>query len=407
MRNPVLEVTPVIPEALARLPELAANLFFGWHRPTRALFEDLDRELWKQTEGNPRLLLRCVSQGALDEASRDPAYLGRYQQALRAFDEYTSAGPSADAPLVAYFCAEYGFHESFQIYSGGLGVLAGDYCKSASDARANFIAVGLLYGQGYFTQTVDNDGNQHAEYRERDPRDLPVEPARKAGGEWVQVTVRIAGRDVVARLWKAKVGRVPVYLLDTNCPQNAPSDRDITHRLYGGDESTRVRQEMILGIGGTRALRALGVAPAVWHLNEGHAAFLILELLRERLAEGLPFAAALLAVASECVFTTHTPVAAGHDAFSHDLMISVFGDFVRELGISMERFLDLGRSPSDGGLFNMTRLALNGTRRVNGVSRIHGVDSSRIVADQWPEVRPEENPIGFVTNGVHVPQPVT
>jgi len=405
MRNVLLEVTPVLPASLARLPELAGNLFFSWHRPSRALFEDLDRELWKQTGGNPRLMLRCVSQEKLDQVAQDPVYLARYNQVLLTQDAYLSAAapPAADAPQVAYFCAEYGFHESFQIYSGGLGVLAGDYCKSASDARANFIAVGLLYEQGYFTQSVDSDGNQHAEYRERDPRDLPVEPALKANGEWVQVTVRIAGRDVVARLWKAKVGRVPVYLLDTNCAQNAPSDRDITHRLYGGDESTRVRQEMILGIGGTRALRALGVAPAVWHLNEGHAAFLILELLRERIAEGLPFAAALEAVASDCVFTTHTPVAAGHDAFSHDLMISVFGDFVRELGIPMDRFLDLGRSPSVGGLFNMTRLALNGTRRVNGVSRIHGVVSSRIVADQWPEIRPEENTIGFVTNGVHVP----
>jgi glycogen phosphorylase len=405
MRNVLLEVTPVLPASLTRLPELAGNLFFSWHRPSRALFEDLDRELWKQTGGNPRLMLRCVSQEKLDRVAQDSVYLARYNQVLQTQDAYLSAAapPAADAPLVAYFCAEYGFHESFQIYSGGLGVLAGDYCKSASDARANFIAVGLLYEQGYFTQTVDNDGNQLAEYRERDPRDLPVEPALKANGEWVQVTVRIAGRDVVARLWKAKVGRVPVYLLDTNCPQNAPSDRDITHRLYGGDESTRVRQEMILGIGGTRALRALGVAPAVWHLNEGHAAFLIPELLRERLADGLPFAAALEAVASDCVFTTHTPVAAGHDAFSHDLMISVFGDFVRELGIPMDRFLELGRSPSIGGMFNMTRLALNGARRVNGVSRIHGFVSSRIVADQWPEIRPEENPIGFVTNGVHVP----
>ena len=198
MRNPVLEVTPVIPAALARLPELAANLFFGWHRPTRALFEDLDREVWKQAGGNPRLLLRCVSQEALDRASRDPAYLGRYQQALTAFDAYLNAPPPpGDAPLVAYFCAEYGFHESFPIYSGGLGVLAGDHCKAASDERMNFVAIGLLYGQGYFTQTVDNDGVQHAEYFEHDPRDLPVEPVRKADGSWLTVTVRIAGRDVV------------------------------------------------------------------------------------------------------------------------------------------------------------------------------------------------------------------
>ncbi len=404
MRNPLLEVTPVLSGALRRLPELTGNLFFSWHRPARALFEDLDPELWKQTGGNPRLMLRCMSQQTLDAAAADSVYLARYTQVLQTLDAYLSAdSPQANAPLVAYFCAEYGFHESFQIYSGGLGVLAGDYCKAASDARANFVAVGLLYEQGYFTQSVDNDGLQHAEYFERDPRDLPVEPARKSTGEWVQIVVRIAGRDVLARLWKAQVGRIPVYLLDTNCPENAPSDRDITHRLYGGDESTRIRQEMILGIGGTRALRALGVAPAVWHLNEGHAAFLILELLRERISQGLPYQAALEAVAAQCVFTTHTPVAAGHDAFSHDLITSHFGDFIRELGIPIERFLDLGRSPSVPSLFNMTRLALNGTRHVNAVSRIHATVSSRLVADQWPEIRPEENPISFVTNGVHVP----
>jgi len=404
MRNPVLEVTPVIPGSLARLPELAANLFFGWHRPTRALFEDLDPELWKQTGGNPRLMLRCLSQATLDRAASDSAYLTRYRQALETLDSYLAANPPAvDQPLTAYFCAEYGFHESFPIYSGGLGVLAGDYCKAASDDRANFVAVGLLYGQGYFSQSVDNDGVQHAEYRERSPRDLPVEPARGPDGQWVKVVVRIAGREVHARLWRAQVGRIPVYLLDTNCSENAPSDRDITHRLYGGDESTRIRQEMILGIAGIRALRALGIQPAVFHLNEGHAAFLILELLREHLGSGLQFNAALEAVAASCVFTTHTPVAAGHDAFGHDLILSHFNDFVRELGVPVERFLELARAPGSHGLFNMTRLALNGTRHVNAVSRIHGIVSARLCADQWPEVRPEDNPMGFVTNGVHVP----
>jgi glycogen phosphorylase len=404
MRNSLLEVTPVIPASLSRLPELAGNLFFSWHRPTRALFEDLDPELWKQSGGNPRLMLRSVDQSHLERCARDEAYLGRYQQELHTLDAYVGVGaPAAQEPLVAYFCAEYGFHESFPIYSGGLGVLAGDYCKAASDERANFVAVGLLYEQGYFTQTVDNDGIQHAEYRERDPRDLPVEPARNARGEWFKVSVRIAGREVVARVWKAQVGRVPVYLLDTNCEENAPADRDITHRLYGGDESTRVRQEMILGICGVRALRALGVQPAVWHLNEGHAAFLILELLREHLGQGLGFDAALEAVAAGCVFTTHTPVAAGHDAFGPELMVGHFADFIRELGLSVERFLELGRSPAAPGMFNMTRLALKGTRHVNGVSRIHGAVSARLCADQWPEVRPEDNPVGFVTNGVHVP----
>ena len=404
MRNSLLEVTPVVPESLARLAELAGNLFFSWHRPTRALFEDLDPELWKQTNGNPRLMLRCVNQEALERSARDERYLARYHLALQTLDSYLRVDARSDAgPLVAYFCAEYGFHESFPIYSGGLGVLAGDYCKAASDEHANFVAVGLLYEQGYFTQTVDNDGAQHAEYRERDPRDLPVEAVRTATGERLTVSVRIAGRDVVARLWKAQVGRVPVYLLDTNSEHNAPSDRDITHRLYGGDESTRVRQEMILGIGGLRALRALGIQPAVWHLNEGHAAFLILELLREHLGVGLPFSAALEAVAADCVFTTHTPVAAGHDAFGLDLIVQHFEGFIKELGIPVERFLELARSPQAPGLYNMTRLALNGTRHINGVSRIHGAVSARLCADQWPEVRPEDNPVGFVTNGVHVP----
>jgi starch phosphorylase len=404
MRNSLLEVTPVIPGSLARLPELAGNLFFSWHRPIRALFEDLDPELWKQTNGNPRLMIRCVNQSALERCARDGGYLERYRAALETLDAYVGAGKhGANEPLIAYFCAEYGFHESFPIYSGGLGVLAADYCKAASDEGANFVAVGLLYEQGYFTQQVDNDGIQQAEYRERDPRDLPVEPVRTTTGDWLKVSVRIAGRDVVARAWKAQVGRAAVYLLDTNCAENAPSDRDITHRLYGGDDSTRIRQEMILGIGGVRALRALGLTPAVWHLNEGHAAFLILELLREHLAAGLPFNAAQEAVAAECVFTTHTPVAAGHDAFGHELVVAHFGDFIRDLGISVERFLDLARAPAAPHLFNMTRLALNGARHVNGVSRIHGGVSARLCADEWPEVRPEDNPVGYVTNGVHVP----
>jgi len=404
MRNALLEVTPAIPASLARLPELASNLFFSWHRPIRALFEDLDVPLWEQSRGNPRLMLRCIAQERLERAAADPLYLARYAEALRTFDAYVGAAPpDPGAPLIAYFCAEYGFHESFPIYSGGLGVLAGDYCKANSDDAMNFVAVGLLYGQGYFTQTVDSDGVQHAEYVEHDPSELPVDPVRTHSGDPLLVGVRIAGREVVARLWRAQAGRVAVYLLDSNCPENAPSDRDITHRLYGGDESTRIRQEMILGIGGRRALRALGLQPAVCHLNEGHAAFLILELLREHIALGLPLPAAQEAVAAQCVFTTHTPVAAGHDAFSHDLVTAHFGDFAREMGLPIERLLELGRSPNAPGLFNMTRLALNGARRVNGVSRVHGMVSARLCADQWPEIRPEENPVGYVTNGVHVP----
>jgi starch phosphorylase len=404
MTQQSIEIFPLIPAALSRLPELAGNLFFSWHRPTRALFEDLDPELCSQTNGNPRLILRCVNQQHLERAAADPAYQERYRRVTETFDAYLAApAPHGHDPLIAYFCAEYGFHESFPIYSGGLGILAGDHCKAASDERLNFIAVGLLYTRGYFIQSVDSDGVQHPNYHETDPRDLPVEAARDEQGNWVTVSVRIAGREVFARLWRARVGRVSVYLLDTNCAENLPEDREITHRLYGGDEPVRIRQEMILGLGGVRALRALGLTPAVWHMNEGHAAFLILERVREGIASGLAFDVALETAATQCVFTTHTPVAAGHDAFDVGLFSHCFADYSAEFGVSLERLLDLGRSRAAPHRFNMTRLALAGARRINGVSRIHGAVSARLCADHWPEVPPEENPVGYVTNGVHVP----
>ncbi len=389
----LLEVTSVVPGALSRLPELASNLFFSWHRPTRALFEDLDPELWEQVNGNPRLMLRCIDQQHLDRASADAAFLDRYRKVTESFDEYVNT-PSTrqQQPLVAYFCAEYGFHESFPIYSGGLGILAGDYCKAASDENLNFIAVGLLYRQGYFVQSVDSDGAQHAHYADTDPRDLPVEPARLPNGDWLKVSLLIGEQEVWARVWRADVGRVAVYLLDTNCPENSAGDRDITHRLYGGDEAARIRQEMVLGIGGARALRALGAAPAVWHINEGHAAFLILELLREGMGRGLEFDAALEAAAAQCVFTTHTPVAAGHDVFSDELFGAVFGGFIRTLNVPAERIAALGRGPGVRHGFNMTRLALVGARRINGVSRIHGGVSAQLCADHWQDLAPTENP---------------
>ncbi|MGA8707171.1 MAG: alpha-glucan family phosphorylase [Steroidobacteraceae bacterium] len=400
----LIEIYPIVPTALARLPELSNNLFFSWHRPTRALFEDLDPELWQQTGGNPRLMLRCINQENLDRAAANAEYLQRYGQVLTSFDAYLAAPPPrADEPLIAYFCAEYGFHESFPIYSGGLGILAGDHCKAASDERLNFVAVGLLYNEGYFIQAVDSDGVQHANYNDTDPRDLPVDAVRDEQGQWLQVRVPIAGRSVCARVWKARVGRVSVYLLDTNCAENVAEDRDITRRLYGGDAAIRIRQEMILGLGGVRALRALGLQPATWHMNEGHAAFLILELARESIGRGLDFSAALEATAAQCVFTTHTPVSAGHDAFDTALFTHCFQEFVPELNVPMERVLALGLAPHAPSAFNMTHLALHGARRMNGVSRIHGQVSARLCADHWPEVAPEDNPVGYVTNGVHVP----
>jgi glycogen phosphorylase len=402
----LIEVCSVIPPALNRLNELASNLFFSWNRPTRALFEDMDTELWEQVNGNPRLMLRCVEQEHLDRLAVDADYLARYAKVVAAFDDYRACHMrtvDGNAPLVAYLCAEYGFHESFPVYSGGLGILAGDYCKGASDECLNFVAVGLLYRQGYFIQSVDSDGVQHALYRDTDPRDLPVEPVRRADGSWLTVSVEIADRTVAARVWLAEAGRVPVYLLDSNCPENSESDRDITHRLYGGDVGVRIQQEMLLGIGGVRALRELGLQPAVWHINEGHAAFAILERMREGMGAGLDPDAALELAAAACVFTTHTPVAAGHDTFNDDLFRYCFSGFATRAGIDMARLLELGRAPGIQHEFNMTRLALNGARHVNGVSRIHGGVSAHLCGYHWPEVPAAQNPVGYVTNGVHVP----
>ncbi|MBA3562845.1 MAG: alpha-glucan family phosphorylase [Gammaproteobacteria bacterium] len=405
-----IEVHPVLPEALARLPELAGNLWYAWHRPTRALFFLLDAELWKRTRHNPRVFLKSVPQHKLDTAAADASYLQRYHAALAAFDHYLGQasrsyhGPAfADDDLIAYFCAEYGWHESFPNYSGGLGVLAGDHCKTASDLALPFVAVGLLYRQGYFSQTIDRDGNQVAHYRDRNPDDLPVTLVLDSEGRELCVTCKFPGRDVQLRIWRAQVGRVPVYLLDSNLNTNTPDDREITHNLYGEGEELRVQQEICLGIGGVRALRALGLAPTVWHMNEGHAAFLVLERLREEVTNGLAFEAALEAVAGDVVFTTHTPVAAGHDAFDNALVKSYFHDFATRLGIDDKQFLALGHVSRNISRFNMTTLAIRGSRHQNGVSRIHGSVSSRICADFWPDLPAEENPCGYVTNGVHVP----
>ncbi len=404
-----LEVNPALPPALRRLAELATNLRFSWHRPTRKLFETLDDGLWAAVGGNPRLFLRCIDQASLDRAAASEPFLDEYHRVLRGFDAYLrepraehAAESLESGDLIAYFCAEYGFHESFPNYSGGLGILAGDHCKTASDMGLAFVAVGLLYRQGYFTQALDADGNQVPQYRALSSLDLPVEKALDASGAPIKVAVRLGARDVAAQLWRAVAGRVTVVLLDTNLPENAEPDRAITHQLYGGDREVRIQQEIVLGIGGVRALRALGLAPTVWHLNEGHAAFLGIELMCELVDRGVRYPAAHAAVAAACVFTTHTPVAAGHDVFPPDLMLRHFGDYARRLGLDANEFLALGRNGA-GADFNMTFLALGLSRHQNGVSRIHGRVSGEICAPAWPEIPAGDNPIGYVTNGVHVP----
>jgi glycogen phosphorylase len=404
-----LQVNPKIPRRLARLDELAHNLWYSWDRATRELFSRLDPQLWESVGHSPKAFLKRVDEQKLVNAADDPVYLSNFNRVLSAYDTYHGEPMRANGARrlreddqVAYFCFEFGFHESCPIYSGGLGILAGDHCKAASDMRVPFVGVGLLYRQGYFQQTIDSDGNQSVAYSDSDFDDLPVTIVTDGTGAELRITVDLPGRSIALRVWCTRVGHVKLYLLDTDVEENAPADRAIGHRLYGGDRTTRIEQEIVLGIGGARALAAIDLKPTVWHINEGHAAFLVLERIRNLIREGLDFAAALEAVAASTVFTTHTPVAAGHDHFSADMIESYFHDYCRELKIPPEQLLALGRTPNSTE-FNMTALAVRGSRTHNGVSRIHGRVSANLLRELWPQVTPEENPVTHITNGVHVP----
>ncbi|MEO8163931.1 MAG: alpha-glucan family phosphorylase [Betaproteobacteria bacterium] len=404
-----LEVNPKLPPRLARLDELANNLLYSWDRQTRMLFSRLDPQLWERIGHSPKAFLKRVDEQKLRDAAEDPVFLGNLNRVLSAFDVYMKEPLRRNgsewlrkSDLVAYFCAEFGVHESLPIYSGGLGILAGDHCKSASDMRLPFIGVGLLYRQGYFHQTIDTEGNQHALYADSEFEDLPITPVLRADGSDLRVSVEFPGRHVQIKVWQACIGHVTLYLLDTDLPENSAEHRNITHRLYGGDRDTRIQQEIVLGIGGVRALAALDIQPTAWHINEGHPAFLVLERARALVAQGMTFEASLEAVASNTVFTTHTPVPAGHDHFSTEAIGSYFPWMRTQLGLTEEQFMALGRV--DGGHdFNMTALAIRGSRFQNGVSRIHGGVSSHICAPLWPQIEPHENPLSYVTNGVHVP----
>ncbi|MBI2960219.1 MAG: alpha-glucan family phosphorylase [Betaproteobacteria bacterium] len=405
----VLEVNPRIPERLARLEELANDLRYSWDRATRSLFARLNPMLWAVVGHSPKAFLKRVDERRLVEAAEDPEYLISYNRVLSVYDSYheepARRGPSlwlGEGDLVAYFCAEFGFHESLPIYSGGLGILAGDHCKAASDMRLPFVGVGLLYREGYFAQIIDGEGSQHATYADSDFEDLPVTPVLRPDGSEVRVEVDLPGRTAVAKLWQARIGHVRLYLLDTDLPENSERDRGITHRLYGGDRHARIAQEIVLGIGGVRALAALGISPTVWHINEGHAAFLVLERMRALVLQGLDFASALEAVSANTVFTTHTSVSAGHDHFTEEMIAEYFDAYCGDLGIERQELSKLGRDPASHD-FNMTALAVRGSRFQNGVSRIHGGVSARMLQALWPQIPPEENPITFVTNGVHVP----
>ncbi|MDP1557573.1 MAG: alpha-glucan family phosphorylase [Nitrosomonas sp.] len=404
-----ITVNPKIPPRLARLEELSNNLWYSWDRATRTLFSGLDPHLWEAVGHNPKAFLKRVDESILQRATEDRVFLATYNSILSTYDSYHYE-PSLHEGMeglhpqdrIAYFCFEFGFHESLPIYSGGLGILAGDHCKAASDLNLPFVAVGLLYRQGYFFQTIDGQGNQHVTYTISDFEDLPVLPVLHEDGSDLRIEVALPQRTVIVKVWQAKIGHVTLYLLDADLPENSPQDRYITHNLYGGDKIMRIEQEIILGVGGVCALKAMGVNPTVWHINEGHAAFMILERIRNLVRQGLDFASALEVVAVNTVFTTHTAVPAGHDQFSMDMMQTYFEPFYQDLNITNEEFMALGHAAGSSD-FNMTVLAIHGSRSHNGVSKIHGDVSANICRDLWPQIEPEENPMTYITNGVHAP----
>ena len=405
-------VIPSLPPALERLRALASNLHWAWDHATIELFRRLDSDLWETTGHNPVLMLGTIDQARLEEAAQDEGFLAHLAGVCQSFDDYLAgqntwfrrSHGAADGPLVAYFSAEFGLTECLSIFAGGLGVLAGDHLKSASDLGVPLVGVWLLYQQGYFKQYLNEAGWQQEAYANNDFHNLPLRLERQPDGTPYTISVAYPGRQVVAQVWRAQVGRVPLYLLDTNVAANSADDRCITYQLYGGDTEMRIKQEIMLGIGGYWALEALGLHPAVYHMNEGHSAFLSLERVRRlRETSALSFAEAREAASASLVFTTHTPVPAGHDYFPPDLMDRYFADYARSLDLSRYDFLALGRQNphNDAEPFCMTILALRLAAHSNGVSRLHGQVSRRMWQGIWPAVPEEEIPLGHVTNGVH------
>lgn len=413
------------PTALLPLRRLALNLRWSWRDSTRELFESIDPRLWEELGENPKMMLHRVNNSRLQELAVDKDFLARMNAESADLDDYLAgnfwyqkthpADTSATStdPVAAYFSMEFGIHPSLPIYSGGLGVLAGDHMKSASDLGVPLIGVGLLYSFGYFTQSLSADGWQQERYEYHNPEDLPIERVTDADGQQIKVTVAYPdGRDIVIALWIAHVGRIPLLLLDTNIDDNPPGMQEVTDRLYGGDSEHRIKQELVLGVGGVRAVNAFcdarGLArPRVAHLNEGHAGFLGLERIRERMAEGVSFDAALAQVRAANIFTTHTPVPAGIDRFSVDLVRRYLGDGQepsRHLcpGVPIGRALELGAEDAPG-TFNMAHLGLRLSQHANGVARLHGEVSRGMFASLYPGWTGSEVPIGSVTNGVHLP----
>ncbi|RKX24577.1 MAG: alpha-glucan phosphorylase, partial [Candidatus Zixiibacteriota bacterium] len=404
-------VKAILPDELAILDELARNLHWTWNHETIELFRRLDGDLWNDTCHNPVKMLGSIKQDRLGQIVSDDGFMDQLQRAYRNLQGHLTGKTwfeekygKFEYPQIAYFSMEFGLTECLPIYSGGLGILAGDHLKSASELGLPLVGVGLLYQQGYFQQYLNADGWQQETYPDNDFYNLPIHMETDQNGDPFMVEVPFPGRTVYARIWRAQVGRIPLYLLDTNIQQNNHDDRKITYQLYGGDEETRIQQELVLGIGGMRMLRLLDIHVPVCHMNEGHAAFMALERLRHRMnKDGLSTHEALEVVRGGTFFTTHTPVPAGIDEFHSSLIDKYLGHILDSSGIDRDDFLSLGRrNPRDRSEpFNMALLALRTTASANGVSRLHGQVSRKMWQSIWPNVPEDEVPIGSVTNGIH------
>ena len=403
-------IPTIIPERIKRLSDIANNLWWTWNCEVVDLFKSIDSSLWERSGANPVAFLKRIGSKKLEHMADNGDFLQSYDDIVRRFDDYMNCKdtwfartyPGQSDQTIAYFSAEYGLNETLPIYSGGLGVLSGDHCKSASDLGLPFTAVGLFYRQGYFNQLISFEGIQETSYSTLNISELPIKPVVDENGDKILISLDLPGRVVHASIWLVKVGRVNLYLLDTDVPMNSDNDRSITSRLYGGDGDTRIQQEMLLGIGGIRALNALGIKPVVYHMNEGHSAFLAFELIRKWMQEDhLSFREACEMVRSSCVFTIHTPVPAGIDVFSYNSIDMYFSSFREMFGISREEFMELGSDGSNHFGFNMAYMAMKMTYGRNGVSKLHGEVTRRMFNNLWPQVPEKEVPITHVTNGIH------
>ena len=398
-------------DRIGRLNELAHDLSWSWNPQAREVFRSLDYTLWRETAHNPVLMLRTISPERLDRAAANPTFLEHYDAALQALGNargaagtwWTSRFPELADRQIAYFSAEFALHQSLPIYAGGLGVLAGDHCKEASDLGLPLVGVGFMYPMGYFHQKISPEGRQIEDYRRLSYDDVAVERAIGPDGSPCRIRVSLGMGTLQVALWRVRLGRVNLILLDTDVPENASWDRELSSRLYAGERETRLRQEIVLGVGGVRALRALGYNPAVWHLNEGHTAFAVLERIRELVEAGESFLAALEQVRATTVFTTHTPVAAGHDAFPFHPLDAQMALFWDSAGSRRNTFLSLGSYDTAESQFNMTVVAMRGAGAISTVSRRHRQVTSEMWAPLWPGVPDEKRPLRAVTNGVHVP----